>query len=84
MPYVDFKSTYGAAGLQVATGNAAVHIDFDNGKTAVAVAKATLAIDQFVYLQGGFAFEKGERHTVNIDTGLRTSETGVDCRRWRA
>ncbi|MEO7578774.1 MAG: calcium-binding protein, partial [Massilia sp.] len=73
-PYVNFTSTYGAAGLAVATGNAPVMIDFDNGKTAVEVVKATLGIDKFVFIQGGFAFERGERHTVNIDTGLRKTD----------
>jgi hypothetical protein len=46
-------------------------LDFDGeSRTAVEVGQALLQIDQFLYVQGSFAFNKGVTQTVTINTGL--------------
>ena len=69
-PNIDFISSFGAGGLRVATGNDPVALDFQAGYVGVQIARATLAISEFVYVQGAFSFEKGQRQKVTIDTGL--------------
>ena len=73
-PYVDFVSTYGAAGLSIATGGDPMAIAFNSGYIGVKVAKATLRIDEFVYVQGAFSFEKGQKHRVTVNTGLSVTD----------
>ncbi|MCX7257343.1 MAG: hypothetical protein NTZ64_11550, partial [Polaromonas sp.] len=76
-PYVNFVSTYGADGLSVSTGNAPVALAYSTGSYGVQIAKATLQIDQFVFVQGAFSLQKGEKKLVTIDTGLSLADVGM-------
>ncbi|WP_295538365.1 calcium-binding protein, partial [uncultured Pseudacidovorax sp.] len=68
-PYVDFVSTFGAGGLLVQTGNAPIALAFTNGYIGVDVARATIVVQNFVHIQGGFSFEMGRRQSFRVDTG---------------
>ncbi len=77
-PYVDFVSSFGDDGLSIATGGLPVALAFTSGVIGASVSDATLQIDEFVYVHGAFAFEKGERHQVSVDTGVTlTSAPGL-------
>ena len=58
------------AGFAVPTGldNDPVYIDFDDPIFGISATKVTLAISDFVYLTGGFAFQQGGRERVDIST----------------
>ena len=58
------------AGLAVPTGTTTepVYIDFADPVTGISAGRVTLAISNFVFIQGGFAFRKGERHLLNVRT----------------
>ena len=57
------------AGLRVATSpTEAVYLDFEDPIFGISATRVVLAISDFVYISGGFAFEKGARHNVNLDT----------------
>ncbi|MBU3995906.1 MAG: LEPR-XLL domain-containing protein, partial [Actinobacteria bacterium] len=76
-PYVDFASTYGADGLSISTGGDPMALAYQSGYFGVQVAKATLRIDEFVYVQGAFSFEKGQRQRVTVDTGITVTDIGM-------
>ena len=67
-------------GIPVPTGknNPIVYVDTDDPVLGISATKIVVAISDFVYLSGGFAFEKGGRETVDIDTaGLDPLTTGA-------
>ena len=65
------------AGLRVATSpTEAVYLDFEDPIFGISATRVVLAISDFVYISGGFAFEKGARHDVNLDTGSLGSGLG--------
>ncbi|MDP1580674.1 MAG: hypothetical protein Q8M02_10365, partial [Candidatus Didemnitutus sp.] len=47
-----------AGGFSVLTGGETIVLDFDSALLRVSVADATVAISEFLYIRGGFAFEK--------------------------
>ena len=63
-PVIDFKSSF-ASGFEVPTGNAPVTLDYEDELLGVSSPEVTLQISEFVYVSGGFAFEKGS--TVEVD-----------------
>ena len=68
------------AGLAVPTGTTTdpIYIDFADPVVGVSAGRVTLAISQFVFIQGGFSFRKGERHLVNVRTsGLSAAASGL-------
>jgi len=72
---IDFESSYADTedeGFKLQTGgDNFVILDFDGeNRTSVEVGQAVLQIDEFLYLQGSFSFEKGATETVTINTGL--------------
>ena len=76
-PYIDFVSSFGADGMAIATGGDAVSLAFASRVIGASVAQATIQIDQFVYVSGSFAFEKGARHRVSVDTGLTAAQAAL-------
>ena len=65
------------AGLRVATSpTEAVYLDFEDPIFGISATRVVLAISDYVYISGGFAFEKGARHHVNLDTGSLGSGLG--------
>ena len=75
-PAIDFTKLSGG-GLSVSTGNAPVLLDFSGTYLGASVANATIQISEFVYLTGSFAFEKGAKLDVVIDTGIPDSMAGT-------
>ena len=63
------------AGLAVATGtgNTPVYVDFKDPILGISATRVTIVISDFVFIQGGFAFEKGGR----VDADIRTSGMGI-------
>src|SRR5690606_25774524 len=76
-PYIDFVSSFGADGMAIATGGDPVSLAFTGSVIGASVAQATIQIDQFVYVSGSFAFEKGARHRVSVDTGLTATQAAL-------
>ena len=76
-PAVNFVSTYGLNGLLVPTGNTPVALAYSSASYGVQIAKATLQIDQFVFVQGAFSLQKGDKKIVTVDTGLSLSDVGM-------
>ncbi len=58
------------AGLAVPTGTTTdpIYIDFADPVIGISAGRVTLAISNFVFIQGGFAFRKGERHLLDVRT----------------
>ncbi|GAA1929006.1 hypothetical protein [Nocardioides marmoribigeumensis] len=57
-------------GLRVATApDEAIYLDFEDPIIGISATRVVLAISDFIYLSGGFAFEQGARHDVDLDTG---------------
>ena len=71
------------AGLAVATGTttAPIYIDFKDPIVGVSARRVTLAIPEFVFIQGGFAFEKGGRRNVDVKTSGLNQVTGSALQR---
>ncbi len=58
-------------GFEVGTGGPPVYLDFDgNQRIGFSSDNITLQLDQFVYVTGSFAFEKGPVTNVNVATGI--------------
>ncbi|MDP1579136.1 MAG: hypothetical protein Q8M02_02585, partial [Candidatus Didemnitutus sp.] len=64
----DFSAMDGG-GLTVQTGGQAILIDFDRAVLRASVGDALIQISEFVYLRGGFAFEKGVPVVENLGGG---------------
>jgi len=71
-PSLNFKKSFGAAGLQVETGDDPVCLDFEGPLVRASVQKATLQVSEFLYLNGSFAFDMGSSHEVVINSGMPT------------
>ena len=77
-PAVDFQSSFGASGHEITAGGETIQIDYDgNQRIGVDIGQAKLQISEFVYLQGGFAFEKGPTYAVDIATGIPANVVSV-------
>ncbi|WP_043112418.1 hypothetical protein, partial [Pseudacidovorax intermedius] len=68
-PYVDYLSSFGSDGLEVRTGGTPVALKFSTSYIGVDVARATLTLENFIHIQGGFSFEQGRRERFSVDTG---------------
>ena len=77
VPCVDFVSSFGGDGLEVATGGDPVFLDFTSRYIGVEISRATLAVYEFVYLSGSFAFSKGGSTELTVNAGLLGDVTGV-------
>ncbi|MCJ8346311.1 hypothetical protein MJH12_12280, partial [bacterium] len=69
-PWIDFSTSGANGGIEVATGGDPIILDYKDPILGLNVDKATLIIDNFIYVQGGFSFEKGARKRVTVDTGV--------------
>ena len=67
-PVLDLSSI-GEEGLVVATGGTDVTLGFDSELLRVSVSDATLTLSEFIYVRGGFAFEKGPEIEVTDTAG---------------
>ena len=66
------------AGLRVVTSPTdAVYVDFEDPILGISATRVVLAISDFIYISGGFAFEKGARHLVDLDTAKLGSAAGT-------
>ena len=69
-----FRSNWGApVGLAVprAAGASPFYLDFAGGqRIAFGIDSATVALADFVHLQGGIRFEMGARYTLDVNTGI--------------
>ena len=70
-PAINFSAMNGGAGLSIATGGTPVALDFAGRIMRASVNDLTLAVSQFIYLRGSFAFEKGGIVTVPLAGGGR-------------
>ena len=68
-PYLDF-STLQAGGLSIETGGSSQFLDFSESFLGLKAANAIIKIDEFVYIEGGFLFQKGAKKKVNVKTGV--------------
>ena len=57
------------AGFEVNTGGEPVYLDFEGQLYHIDAENVTATISEFVYLSGSFAFEKGPRDSVTVNTG---------------
>jgi hypothetical protein len=69
-PYVDFTSSFGAAGLAIPAGEGTINLDFDRAKLGVSIGHALLNVGDFFQIEGSFAFEKSSAVPVDVATGL--------------
>ncbi|WP_420226204.1 hypothetical protein [Pigmentiphaga litoralis] len=69
-PTVDFKSSFGADGLQVATGGTPISLTYEHSTFGVEVGHALISIGDFFYVEGGFSIAKGTNVAVDIKTGF--------------
>ena len=76
IPVVDFSTSFGADGLEIPTGADPVVIDYSEGFMQAQVRDALLAVSEFVYLSGDFAFRRGASTELTVKTGL-SSKSGV-------
>ncbi|QJW84662.1 hypothetical protein HK414_16075 [Ramlibacter terrae] len=72
-PYIDFAGSFDG-GLDIATGGTPVTLNFDKGGIGATVQEATFQLDEFIYVSGSFAFDKGVREKVTVETGLTATD----------
>ncbi|MBI5053445.1 MAG: hypothetical protein HZB52_09290, partial [Chloroflexi bacterium] len=78
-PFVDFVSSFGAAGLNL-TSNGSLVADYDHALTRVTLGHVLIQLFDFVHLEGdSFTFEKGTSIPVDVATGfnLTTIQTAA-------
>ena len=77
-PDANDEDTDPPAGLRVPTSpEEAVYVDFEDPILGISATRVVLAISDFIYISGGFGFEKGARHLVNFDTAKLGSTAGT-------
>ena len=73
-PYVDFVSSFGDGGLEIATGGDPVLIDFSHSMVGVQIGHALISIGDFFYLEAGFALKKSGAVAVDVVTGFSNTD----------
>ena len=80
-PVVNYQDSFPSTnGLQIPTDTTGAHppvtLDYTDTDIGASADQVLLEISQFVYVSGGFSFDKGPGTTVDVDTGLN-SLTGL-------
>ena len=76
-PVVDFVSSFGSGGYQVQTDTAGLHpvaLTYASPVIGASADNVLLQISDFVYVSGGFNFNKGPINYVDVQTHLPTLE----------
>ncbi|QJW84663.1 hypothetical protein HK414_16080 [Ramlibacter terrae] len=68
-PSIDFEASSDDGVFEVLTGGEKVELDFDHRTVGFSVGHALIQIDDFIYVEGGFALTKQEGVRVDIITG---------------
>ena len=64
-------------GLEVATGGDPLTLDFNSRLFRVVVGDGTLALGEFVYVRGSFAFEQDQKITLDDADGVSRTVRGI-------
>ena len=80
-PVVDYLDSFpSTGGLQIPTDTTGAHppvtLDYTDEEIGVSSDQVVLEISQYVYVSGGFNFDKGPGQLVDVNTGLN-SITGI-------
>ena len=69
-PVVDFVLSFGSGGYSVPTGGAPVPIDYTGPVVGASADNVLFRVSDFVYVSGGFSFDKGATQYVDVQTNL--------------
>ena len=70
MPFVDFVASFGSGGFSIATGGDPVVLDFIAAVVGASANNVLFRVSDFVWISGGFSFDKGKEELVTVNTGL--------------
>ena len=78
-PVVDFKQSFGASGYEVQTNTSGdtVEIVWEQPVVGASADKVLFRVSDFVYVYGGFSFNKGPVKKVDVRTGLSTAPAAI-------
>ena len=69
-PYADLRSSFGAQGLKVNTGDAPIYLNYSSDFFGVEVSRASVSLGDFFYIQSGFAITRSSGTSVDVVTGF--------------